>query len=479
MLIDRARIQVTAGNGGRGVASFRREKFVPMGGPDGGDGGRGGNVYLRVDPSLTTLLPFQYRSHFKAGHGQPGRGQKQHGKYGDDLYIDVPPGTVAIDDETDLPVADLTEPGQTFLVAAGGKGGLGNSHFKTSTRQAPRVAELGEPGDERWIRLELKLIADVGLAGFPNAGKSTLLAAASAARPKIADYPFTTLEPNLGVVEVGGRAGETFVMADIPGLIEGAAEGVGLGHEFLRHIERTRLLIHVIDGSGGLEERDPVEDFNVIDAELRAYTEDIASKPRFLAINKIDLPETRENLTRLHEELDNRVERVFEISGVTGEGVPEMMAAVAERLKDIPKLVDLVPIEEHHVYTLDSVDENAWEATQLSEHHFEVQGRKVERMLKMTDFMNEEAAERFQRILEGSGISKRLDSMGIRPGDIVHIAGAELIWDEASLEAERMVAGQGRRRTHKERLKDSFGGEIEPGKRRRQRVRKEQSGKSV
>jgi GTP-binding protein len=457
MLNDRARIQVIAGNGGRGVASFRREKFVPLGGPDGGDGGRGGHVYLRVDPQLATLTPFRYQSHFRADHGQPGRGQKMHGKQGDDLYVDVPPGTVVYDDESDEPIVDLIEPGQTFLIARGGQGGLGNTHFVTSTRQAPRIAELGEPGEERWIRLELKLIADVGLVGFPNAGKSTLLAASSAARPKIADYPFTTIEPVLGVVEVGGPRGETFVMADIPGLIEGAAEGVGLGHEFLRHVERTRLLVHVIDGSGGLEGRDPVDDFNLVDEELRAYSEELAGKPRFLAVNKLDLQETRDNLSYIQELLHDRVERIFPVSGVTGEGVPELLRAISERLKDLPKLTEIVPADAHRVYTLDDVDETHWEAERLSRHHFAVRGIKLERYLRMTDFTNEEAADRFQRILEGSGVSARLEELGVQPGDVVHIADAELIWDEAALEAEQAVGARRRRRTKRERLQAKFG----------------------
>ena len=473
MLVDRARIQVTAGDGGRGVASFRREKFVPMGGPDGGDGGRGGDVILRVDPHLATLLPFQYASHFRAGHGQAGRNQKMHGKNGETKYIDVPPGTIVIDDESGEPVADLVEAGSEIVVARAGRGGLGNSHFTSSTRQAPRIAELGEPGEERWIRLELKLIADVGLVGFPNAGKSTLLAAASAARPKIADYPFTTLEPNLGVVEVGGRRGETFVLADIPGLIEGAAEGVGLGHEFLRHVERTRLLLHVIDGSGGLEGRDPIDDFEIIDAELAAYSDELGAKPRFLAINKIDLAETRENLPRLHEALDGRVERVFDVSGVTGAGVPEMMAAIKERLQDIPRLADLVPVESRRIYTLDELDDTAWVAERVSSHHFVVRGRKIERTLVMTDFSSEDAADRFQRILEASGISNRLEDLGVEPGDVIHIGEAELIWDQAAM--EHGDADEKRRRTHRERLQDSFEGEIEKsGHRRRQRGRSAQ-----
>lgn len=469
MLVDRARIRVTAGNGGRGVVSFRREKFVPMGGPDGGDGGRGGDVILRVDPQVATLLAFQYTSHFRAGHGQPGRHQNMYGKGGESVYIDVPAGTIVIDDDTGEPIADLVEPGDELVIARGGKGGLGNAHFTTSTRQAPRIAELGEPGEERWIRLELKLIADVGLVGFPNAGKSTLLAAASAAKPKIADYPFTTLEPNLGVVEVGGRRGETFVLADIPGLIEGAAEGVGLGHEFLRHVERTRLLLHVIDGSGGLEDRDPIEDFDIIDKELRAYSEELGDKPRFLAINKIDLPDTQVLLPLLHEALDGRVERVFEISGVTGQGVQEMMYAINERLRDIPKLVDLVPPESRRVYTIDSEDDDAWQAERLSRHHFSVTGRKIERTLAMTDFSSDDAADRFQRILEASGISDRLEELGVEPGDTVHIGDAELIWDQAAVEGDEVDRS---RRTHRGRLEDSFEGEIvKSGHRRRQKSR--------
>ncbi len=457
MLVDRARIQVTAGNGGRGIASFRREKFVPQGGPDGGDGGRGGNVYLKVVDDLNTLLPFKYKSHFRAEHGQPGRTRNQHGKQGEHYYIEVPPGTVVRDDETGEPFADLTEVGQEFLVARGGKGGLGNTHFVNSVRQAPRIAELGEPGDVLWIRLELKLIADVGLVGFPNAGKSTLLAAASAARPKIADYPFTTLEPNLGVVEVGGVRGETFVMADIPGLIEGAAEGVGLGHEFLRHVERTRLLIHVIDGSGGLEERDPSHDFQLVDEELRSYSDELIGKARFLAINKIDLPEARGNIERLRSELDGRVERIFEISGVTGEGVPELMRAVAERLHDIPRMTELVPEVDHRTVTLDAADETYWEAEKLSDHHFEVRGVKLERTMKMTDFGNEEAADRFQRVLEAAGVSRKLEQLGVQPGDTVHIAGAELLWDEAALAAERQEEARRLRRTRRERIEAAYG----------------------
>ncbi len=460
MFYDRAKIYVKGGDGGHGVVSFRREKYVPFGGPDGGDGGRGGNVYLRVDPQLNTLIAFKYQQHFRAQNGESGRGAKQTGAQGKDLYIDVPPGTVVYDDATGEVIADLVEPGETFLVARGGQGGLGNQHFATPTRQAPRLAEKGEPGQERWIRLELKVIADVGLVGLPNAGKSTLLAASSAARPKIADYPFTTLEPNLGVVQVGGPGGETFVMADIPGLIEGASHGVGLGYEFLRHVERTRLLVHVLDASGGLEGRDPLEDFRTINEELAAYSPTLAGKPQIVALNKVDLPEAQENVPRLTEALTAEGYEVFPISAATGQGVQALLRRVLERLRELPPPVVERP-QERRVYTLEQVREDYWEAERLSRHHFEVRGPKIERITKMTDFANEEAAERFQNILEASGISQRLEELGVQPGDVVHIAGQELIWDQAALEMERQAeAQQRRRRTRRERMMARMG--IEP-----------------
>jgi GTPase len=461
MFHDTAKIFISSGNGGRGVVSFRREKYAPMGGPDGGDGGHGGSIILRVDDQMATLQQFRYRQHFKAEHGQPGRGQKMAGKDAEDLYVDVPPGTTAYDDETNEIIADLTEPGEEAILLRGGKGGLGNVHFKSSVHQAPRIAELGEPGQELWIRLEMKVIADVGLVGFPNAGKSTLLAAASAARPKIADYPFTTLQPNLGVVEIGGRHGETFVIADIPGLIEGAAQGVGLGHEFLRHVERTRLLAHIVDGSGGLEGRDPLADFRTIMHEVASYSEELASKPRVVVINKIDLAESRENAEILRMELEEAGEDVFEISGVTGEGVPELMQELSRRLSEIPK-PERPTVASERVYTLEGIDEQAWNVEQLSTHHFRVSGVNLERRFHMTDFQMEEAAERFQRMLELWGISNRLEEMSIEPGDIVHIADDELVWDQAALDAEYELANpQRRRRTRRERLYGKFGDDSE------------------
>jgi GTP-binding protein len=433
VLIDRARIFVKSGDGGNGSSSFRREKYVPRGGPDGGDGGRGGSVLLRVKPNVSSLLKFQFNEQFKAERGGSGRSQKRSGKAGQSLYIDVPAGTVVWDDESGELLADLTDAGEEVVVARGGRGGLGNVHFKTSTRQAPRIAELGEPGEERWLRLELRLIADVGLVGLPNAGKSTLLAAASAARPKIADYPFTTLEPNLGVVEVGGRGGQTFVLADIPGLIEGAAEGSGLGHEFLRHITRTKLLVHVLDASGGPEGRDPLVDFETISDELSAYqVEDLSDKPMLIALNKVDLAEAREQLPALRAEFKRRAVPVHEISAATGQGVPELMQAVAERLREIGERPVAKPQHAagRRLYTLDNVDERAWEIDHLSAHQFVVRGIGIERFTRMTNFALEDSVRRFQRVLEASGISAELERLGVQTGDTVLIGDHELTWGE-------------------------------------------------
>jgi GTP-binding protein len=431
VLIDRARIWVKAGDGGNGSASFRREKYVPRGGPDGGDGGRGGTVYLRSRPNLTSLLPFQFTTRFKAENGGPGRSQQRHGKNGKDRVVDVPVGTVVWDDESGEILADLTEEDERTAVARGGRGGLGNVHFKTSTRQAPRLAELGEPGEERWLRLELRLIADVGLVGLPNAGKSTLLAASSAARPKIADYPFTTLEPILGVVQVGGIDGQTFVMADIPGLIGGAAQGVGLGLEFLRHVGRTKVLVHVLDASGGLEGRDPIQGFETVNAELHAYEEDLLVKPTLVALNKADIPEAQRNLELLAAELQDRGYSVFPISAVTGEGVQELLHAVAAVLREVQQHeAEIEKPQERRRYTLENVDERAWNADRLSRHHFAVTGIGIERFTRMTDFSRDEAVERFQRLLESSGISSELERLGVEAGDVVHIADVELVWGD-------------------------------------------------
>jgi GTP-binding protein len=450
VLIDRARIWVKAGDGGNGSASFRREKYVPRGGPDGGDGGHGGTVYLRARSNLNSLLPFQFTTRFKAEPGGPGRSQQRHGKNGKDLFVDVPVGTVVWDDESGEILADLTEDDERTAVARGGRGGLGNVHFKTSTRQAPRLAELGEPGEERSLRLELRMIADVGLVGLPNAGKSTLLAASSAARPKIADYPFTTLEPILGVVQVGGVDGQIFVMADIPGLIGGAAQGVGLGLEFLRHVRRTKVLVHVLDASGGLEGRDPLQDFETVNAELNSYEEDLLAKPMIVALNKTDIPEARQRVESLTTELQSRDYTVYPISAVTGDGVPELLQAVAALLREVQQQeIETEKPQDRRRYTLENVDERAWSADRLSRHHFVVTGIGIERFTRMTDFSREEAVERFQRLLESSGISDELGRLGIESGDVVHIANIELVWgDQEDLQpVESNRRGKGTRRT--------------------------------
>lgn len=447
MLVDKARILAKAGNGGNGSASFRREKYVPKGGPDGGDGGNGGDVILTVANNLNSLLPFQYVHIYEAEHGGAGVSRQKHGKKGAAKIVKVPPGTVVYLDETEEVVADLTEHGEEFVIAKGGKGGLGNTHFKSSTHQAPRMAELGEPGEERWLRLELRLIADVGLVGLPNAGKSTLLAAATRARPKIADYPFTTLSPNLGVVALGGPGGQQFVMADIPGLIEGAAEGAGLGHEFLRHVRRTRVLVHVLDAAGGLEGRDPLEDFRTINAEIAAFDDDMAAKPMLVALNKVDLIEARENLPRLRETLANEGFRIHEISAATGEGVPDLFNAVGAELREL----ELVEAEERkqqaekpvrRYYTIGNVDDKAWDVQRTADDAFVVTGVGIERFTRMTNFDLWEAADRFQRVLERSGIMSELSRQGIQDGDVVTIATHEMVWGEQEDEDASFVVDE-------------------------------------
>ena len=325
--VDQAKIHVQAGAGGHGCVSFRREKYVPRGGPDGGDGGDGGDVILVADPQLHTLYDFYHQVHFRAENGRPGMGKKMKGRDGEDLLLKVPVGTVVKDAETGEILGDLVEPGQTLVVARGGKGGRGNARFATPTRQAPKFAEPGKPGEERWLILELKLIADVGLVGLPNAGKSTLLSRISAARPKIADYPFTTLQPNLGIVSLSDH--RRFVVADLPGLIEGAHRGVGLGLEFLRHVERTRVLLQVIDASG----EDPLQDFEIVERELAHYHPELPRKPRAVALNKIDVVPDRKSLEKLKEELEPKGHPVYLISAATGEGLPELLEGLWRLLK--------------------------------------------------------------------------------------------------------------------------------------------------
>jgi len=327
--IDEVKIHAKAGDGGRGCLSFRREKFVPLGGPDGGDGGRGGDVILEVDMALSTLLDLRYRQHLKAKNGAPGMGKNMHGKSGEELVIKVPPGTLVYDDDTGELLADLTESDQGFRLLKGGQGGRGNARFLTSTNRAPRHTQPGMPGDERTLRLQLKLLADVGLVGLPNAGKSTLISSVSAARPKIADYPFTTLVPNLGVVKHGDF--RSFVMADIPGLIEGASDGQGLGTRFLRHIERTDLFLHLVDLSG-LQEGDPVENFDQINRELERYNQELAKRPMLVVFTKQDITEVREQTAQLRPVFEERGYLTLAISAVTREGLTELVNKVASEL---------------------------------------------------------------------------------------------------------------------------------------------------
>ena len=423
MFIDRVKIFVKGGDGGNGVVSFRREKYVPHGGPDGGDGGRGGNVVLQADEGLRTLLDFRYRQHIKAPRGEHGQGKKRRGRDGKDTVVKVPPGTQVYDagnqGEQRL-LADLVRPGQQALVARGGRGGRGNAQFATTRRQAPRLAEKGEPGEENWLRLELKLVADVGLIGFPNAGKSTLLSRISAARPKIADYPFTTLTPSLGVVKIGEK---DFVAADIPGLIEGAHKGVGLGHEFLRHVERTKVLIHVVD-LAGVEGREPLRDYQKIREELHLYSPELSDKPEIIAGNKLDLPGTEENIKMLREGLPAR--DLYPISAVTGQGVKELLYHTAALLEDMrtgeeeedgEEVIEVVYTPREDSFSIHS-----------EAGFFVVRGKAIERLVVMTDMDSPEGVQRLQRVFRKSGIEKELRKRGIQEGDSVRIGTFEFTY---------------------------------------------------
>lgn len=332
MFIDRAKIYVKAGDGGNGVTAFRREKFVPRGGPSGGDGGKGGDVWLEADEGLNTLLHLRYNPEHKAERGRHGEGSNRHGRDGEDVTVKVPVGTQVFDADSEELIFDFTEAGQRFLAAKGGKGGWGNQHFATPTRRAPKFHYTGRAGEERELRLELKLIADVGLVGFPNAGKSTLISVISAAKPKIADYPFTTLEPNLGVVDLGEY--KTFVVADIPGLIEGASEGAGLGDRFLRHVERTKLILHLVDVSS-LSGRNPVEDYEVINRELANYNQDLAERPQIVVATKVDALDEPERLRSLRERAEKDDKEFAEISSATNQGVKELVFAISQKLEEI------------------------------------------------------------------------------------------------------------------------------------------------
>lgn len=421
MFYDQAKIYVKSGDGGDGCVAFRREKYIPHGGPAGGDGGKGGAVVLVVNPHLNTLYYFSRQRHFKAKRGEHGRGKNQTGAAGPDLIVEVPPGTVVRDADTGGLLADLTEPDQRFVAAQGGRGGRGNARFVSATNQAPRMAERGAPGDERWLELELKLLADVGVVGLPNAGKSTLLAAVSAARPKIADYPFTTLTPNLGVAVLDDYT--SIVLADIPGLIEGASQGVGLGHEFLRHIERTRLIVHLLDGAG----EDPLEAFDTVNAELAAFDEGLAAKPQIVAFNKMDLPDAEALWPLVRAELTGRGYEVLAVSGLTRSGTRELIFRTAQLLAELPE-PETTPVVEIPVLRPDLEEDDF--TVERDGASWRISGRRIERLARITRWDLHEAVSRFQKALEHMGISQALEKAGVRNGDTVYIGDMELEWGE-------------------------------------------------
>lgn len=417
MFVDQVSVYVKAGDGGNGIVAYRREKYVPLGGPAGGDGGDGGDIIFEVDEGLNTLMDFRFQRHFKGKRGENGMSKSQHGKNSDAMVIPVPPGTVVIDEDTEEVIADLTQHGQRALIAKGGRGGRGNIRFASPKNPAPEIAENGEPGQERNIKVELKVIADVGLVGFPSVGKSTLLSVVSAAKPKIADYHFTTLAPNLGVVDTGDQ--RSFVMADLPGLIEGASEGVGLGHQFLRHIERTRVIVHIID-MAATEGRDPYEDYKTINEELREYNENLTKLPQIIVANKMEMPEASENLIAFKEKFPADT-KVYEISAITREGLKELNYAIADVLDTIPKIqTDLEDLEKTVVYR-HRTEEDDLEISRNPDGSFELHGSKLERLFKMTDFTRDESIQRFARQLRGMGIDEALRKRGATDGDTVHI----------------------------------------------------------
>jgi len=420
MFVDRAKIFVKGGDGGNGVIAFRREKYVPMGGPSGGDGGRGGHVIFVADDNLSTLMDFKYHRHFKAERGVHGQSKNMHGAAGEDMVAKVPVGTIIRDDDTGDLIADLVETGQEAVVARGGRGGRGNARFSNSVNRAPSISENGEPGEERYIRLELKLLADVGLVGFPNAGKSTFISRVSAARPKVADYPFTTLVPNLGVVQTKSR--DAFVIADIPGLIEGAHEGSGLGHEFLRHIERTRLLIFVLD-TAQTEGRDVLEDYETLRHELEQYRADLLERPWLMAANKMDLPEAQENLERL---VNQFADKVYPISAATGEGLEPLMDKTWELLQNLPR--EVVKVSEEAVVR--KYEEEEAFKIEIVDGVYDVTGKRIEKLMAMTNFSTDEGLQRFQRTLQHMGLENELRKMGIKEGDTVRISSMEFDYSE-------------------------------------------------
>lgn len=439
MFVDEAEVFVQAGSGGDGSVSFRREKYVPRGGPDGGDGGRGGDVVFVVDPNLTTLADLRYKRHYKAERGANGSGGHRQGRRGADCEVSVPPGTVVRDRDSGAVLADLTEPGQRVIVARGGRGGRGNARFATSRRQAPRMAEKGEPGEARWLKLELHLLADVGLVGWPNAGKSSLLARVSAARPKVAAYPFTTLAPHLGVVERG--PGRSFVVADIPGLIEGAHRGAGLGHTFLRHIRRTRVLVYVVDAAG-TEGREPSQDLETLRRELRAFEPALLDRPGLVAANKMDLPETSEHLPGLREAAARYGLEVVPVSAATGKGINQLLDRIEDLLARAPRPSGLPVAEGRRVYRA-GPDRRRVLVRRAADGAWTVSGPLIDRWVAMTPFENDEAVRWLLRRLDRLGVETSLRDAGARDGDTVRVGPLELVLkDEEQRIAPAAKAGR-------------------------------------
>ncbi|SDK57593.1 GTPase ObgE [Natronincola ferrireducens] len=422
MFVDKAKINLKAGKGGDGAVAFRREIYVPAGGPSGGDGGKGGDIIFEVDEGMRTLMDFRYKKHYVASNGEDGKKKNMYGKDGEDLVLKVPPGTIVREEKTGLLIADLVKGGDKKIVAKGGKGGKGNVHFKSSTRQAPGFAIAGEYGDEITVVLELKLIADVGLIGFPNVGKSTILSVVTSANPKIGNYHFTTITPNLGVVKT--KYGDSFVLADIPGLIEGAHEGTGLGHEFLRHVERTKLLIHVIDVAA-LEDRDPMEDFNKINEELKLYSPQLSKKPQIVAANKVDIPQGEENFKSFKEQLKNTGVEVFPISAATNRGLEELFTYVSKKLKEAEETYREEEInEEEKIYKYEKEDKFQFTVGK-EDGIFIIEGKFVERLIHSTNFDSMESLSYFQKVLRKRGVIDELKTLGIKDGDTVKIDDVE------------------------------------------------------
>ncbi|CDQ18129.1 GTP-binding protein [Halobacillus karajensis] len=418
MFVDQVKVFVKGGDGGNGLVAYRREKYVPRGGPAGGDGGNGGDVIFEVDEGLNTLMDFRYQHHFKGARGENGMNQKQHGKNAEPLIVSVPPGTTVKEAETDKVIADLTEHKQRSVIAKGGRGGRGNARFATPRNPAPEIAENGEPGEELDVVVELKLLADVGLVGFPSVGKSTFLSVVTAAKPKIADYHFTTLSPNLGVVE--SQDHRSFVMADLPGLIEGAHEGVGLGHQFLRHVERTRLLLHVIDMSG-MEGRDPYEDYVTINNELSSYDKRLENRPQIIVANKMDMPESKENLELFKEQLGDNDAAIYPISTVTRDGLDELLYAVADRLEEIPKQEEQIEeVDERVIYKFEKEDA-PFKVTRADDGAYVLYGEKIESLFRRTDFTRDQSINRFARQMRGMGVDEALRKRGAKDGDTVRL----------------------------------------------------------